>query len=126
MNRKRDKPYFSSRRVPASASKRRPPLPPQAEEPEEAELDKPTFKPPPSALVIMGLPPNSSVLDLKSRFEIYGSISRIRIDRDAIGHVAYRTADAAQAAVDAALDSSFGITLHSKKVFPFLRFALKL
>ncbi|KAK9935222.1 hypothetical protein M0R45_022332 [Rubus argutus] len=117
MNRKRDKPYFSSRRVPSSASKRRRPLPPHAEEPEEAELDKPTFKPPPPpALVIMGLPPDSSVLDLKSRFEIYGSISRIRIDRDAIGHVAYRTADAAQAAVDAALDSSFGITLHSKKL----------
>ncbi|XP_061990808.1 uncharacterized protein At1g27050 [Rosa rugosa] len=117
MNRKRNKPYFSSRRAPASASKRRRPLPPHAEDPEEAELDKPTFKPPPPpALVVMGLPPDSSVLDLKSRFEIYGPISRIRIDRDAVGHVAFRTADAAQAAVDAALDPSFGITLHSKKL----------
>ncbi|KAM5567098.1 uncharacterized protein ABKV19_015291 [Rosa sericea] len=118
MNRKRNKPYFSSRRAPASAPKRRRPLPPHAEDPEEAaELDKPTFKPPPPpALVVTGLPPDSSVLDLKSRFEIYGPISRIRIDRDAVGHVAFRTADAAQAAVDAALDSSFGITLHSKKL----------
>ncbi|KAL6186895.1 hypothetical protein ACLB2K_043014 [Fragaria x ananassa] len=115
MNRKRDKPYFSNRRAPASAPKRRRPLPPHAEEPEL--LDKPTFKPPPPpALVVLGLPPDSSVLDLKSRFEIYGPISRIRIDRDYVGHVAFRTADAAQAAVDAALDSSFGITLHSKKL----------
>nr|XP_011463114.1 PREDICTED: uncharacterized protein At1g27050 [Fragaria vesca subsp. vesca] len=115
MNRKRDKPYFSNRRAPASAPKRRRPLPPHTEEPEL--LDKPTFKPPPPpALVVLGLPPDSSVLDLKSRFEIYGPISRIRIDRDSIGHVAFRTADAAQAAVDAALDSAFGITLHSKKL----------
>ncbi|WRX14091.1 hypothetical protein QQP08_006578 [Theobroma cacao] len=79
MSRKRDKPYFS-RLGPASISKRRRPLPPYPLPPPEDE-DKPT---PPPAVVVMGLPPNCSVLDLKSRFEIYGPVSRIRINRDAV------------------------------------------
>ncbi|BBG94190.1 Regulator of chromosome condensation family protein [Prunus dulcis] len=61
-------------------------------------------------------PPDCSVLDLKSRFEIYGAISRIRIDRDAVGYVTYRATDSAEAAIAASLDPSFGITLDSKKV----------
>ncbi|RXH79607.1 hypothetical protein DVH24_040754 [Malus domestica] len=114
MSRKRDKPYFS-RHAPYSGSKRRRPLPPHPEP--EPELDKPTYKqPPPPALVVTGLPPDCSVLDLKSRFEIYGPISRIRIDRDAVGYVTYRAADSAQAAIAASLDPSFGITIESKKL----------
>ncbi|KAK7309561.1 hypothetical protein RJT34_06391 [Clitoria ternatea] len=111
MSRKRDKPYFS-RHVPSVASKRRRPLP----EPKEEE-ERPTTRPaPPSAVVVMGLPQDCSVLDLKSRFEIYGKISRIRIDRDAVGYITYRSKDAADAAIAAGLDPSFGITVNSKKV----------
>ncbi|KAK6241964.1 hypothetical protein SCA6_007353 [Theobroma cacao] len=91
MSRKRDKPYFS-RLGPASISKRRRPLPPYPLPPPEDE-DKPT---PPPAVVVMGLPPNCSVLDLKSRFEIYGPVSRIRINRDAVGYIAYRSKESAE------------------------------
>ncbi|PQM38312.1 uncharacterized protein Pyn_16763 [Prunus yedoensis var. nudiflora] len=57
-----------------------------------------------------------AVLDLKSRFEIYGAISRIRIDRDAVGYVTYHATDSSEAAIAASLDPSFGITLDSKKL----------
>ncbi|XP_022775552.1 uncharacterized protein At1g27050-like [Durio zibethinus] len=115
MSRKRDKPYFS-RHAPASISKRRRALQPQPPPPTEDE-DKPAAKQtPPPAVVVMGLPPNCSVLDLKSRFEIYGSISRIRINSDAIGYIAYRSKESAESAIVASLDSSFGITVDSKKV----------
>lgn len=113
MSRKRDKPYFS-RHVPAPFSKRRRPHPPPP--PVENE-DKPTSKPtPPPSVVVMGLPSNCSVLDLKSRFEIYGSISRIRINRDAVGYIAYRSNESAESAIAASLDSTFGITVDSKRV----------
>lgn len=117
MSRKRDKPY-TSHHVPARVSKRRRPFarPPQPTANDDLP-DKPVAKPPPPpGLVIMGLPHDCSVLDLKSRFEIYGSISRIRIDRDGVGCIAYRTMDSAEAAIAAALDPSFGITIDSKKV----------
>ncbi|XWS34947.1 hypothetical protein CRYUN_Cryun21dG0081100 [Craigia yunnanensis] len=115
MSRKRDKPYFS-RHAPASISKRRRPLPPHPPPSIENE-DKPAAKPtPPPAVVVIGLPPNCSVLDLKSRFEIYGSISRIRINRDAVGYIAYRSKESAESAIAASLDSSFGITVDSKRV----------
>ncbi|KAJ1423584.1 RNA-binding domain superfamily [Sesbania bispinosa] len=106
MSRKRDRPDFSR-----NAAKRRRPLP----EPTEDERPAPR-PPPPSAVVVMGLPMDCSVLDLKSRFEIYGSISRIRIDRDAVGYITYRNKDSADAAIAAGLDTSFGITVNSKKV----------
>lgn len=115
MSRKRDKPY-DSRHYHTSMGKRRkthPPHPPEEEDP----VDKPIPKPaPPPALIIMGLPHNCSVLDLKSRFEIYGSISRIRIDRDGIGCITYRTKDSGDAAIVASHDPSFGITIDSQKV----------
>ncbi|WCJ21786.1 homeobox protein 54 [Euphorbia peplus] len=107
MSRKRDKPYFS-RQERTPYPKRHRPVPPPL--PTEDKL------PPPPALLVTGLSPDCSVLDLKSRFEIYGSISRIRIDRDGVGHVTYRSNDSAQAAISASLDPSFGITLHSKRV----------
>ncbi|MBA0788392.1 hypothetical protein Gotri_026798 [Gossypium trilobum] len=113
MSRKRDKPYFS-RHAPASISKRRRPLPPHPLPPPSSENEaKP--KPPP-AVIVMGLPPNCSVLDLKSRFEIYGSISRIRINCDAVGYIVYRSKESAESAIAASLDSSFGITVDSKRV----------
>lgn len=79
--------------------------------------DKPIQKPaPPPALVVTGLGTGCSVLDLKSRFEIYGSTSRIRIDRDGVAYVMYRTKDSAEAAIAASLDPSFGDNLDSEKV----------
>ncbi|KAL4639333.1 hypothetical protein ACB092_03G210300 [Castanea dentata] len=120
-NRKRDKPYFS-RHVPASLSKRRRPHPPRHDggddEGGDVIEDKPIQKPaPPPALVVTGLPAECSVLDLKSRFEIYGSISRIRIvDRDGLAYVMYRAKDSAEAAIAASLDPSFGITIDSRKL----------
>ncbi|XVF02281.1 hypothetical protein REPUB_Repub04eG0162100 [Reevesia pubescens] len=115
MSRKRDKPYFS-RQAHASISKRRRPMPsdrPPLTEDKEKLASKPM---PPPAVVIMDLSPNCSVLDLKSRFEIYGSISRIRIDRNAVGYITYRSKESAESAIAASLDSSFGITIDSKKV----------
>lgn len=114
MSRKRDKPYFS-RYGPASAPKRRRPLPPPL--PSTYDDDKPSSKPtPPPAVVVMGLTQDCSVLAFKSRFEIYGPISRLRIDRNGVGHIVYRTKESAEAAIAASLDASFGITVESQKV----------
>ncbi|KAG2702238.1 hypothetical protein I3843_06G074900 [Carya illinoinensis] len=117
-NRKRDKPHLS-RHVPTSSlAKRLRPMPhhPRQEE-EEDVVDKPIAKPAPAPpLVVMGLPMDCSVLDVKSRFEIYGSISRIRIDGDGSAYVMYRAKDSAQDAYAAAQDPSLGISVDSKKV----------
>ncbi|KAJ8445426.1 hypothetical protein Cgig2_031239 [Carnegiea gigantea] len=107
MSRKREKPYYS-RHVPYSYPKRHRPLPP-----EDPPQDKPA---PPPALVVIGLPPDCSVLDLKSRFEIYGSISRIRIDKDGVGFISFRSKSAADSALAASLDPSFGISFDSHRV----------
>ncbi|KAL9313672.1 hypothetical protein ACSQ67_019124 [Phaseolus vulgaris] len=40
-------------------------------------------------VVVMGLCQDRSVLDLKSRFEIYDAISRIGIDHDVVGYITY-------------------------------------
>lgn len=111
MSRKREKPY-NSRHVPYSYPKRRRPLPP----PPPVE-DPPKEKPaPPPAVVVVGLPEGCSVLDLKSRFEIYGPISRIRIDPQGVGFISFRTKSAADSALAASLDPSFGISLDSHRV----------
>ncbi|XP_071702179.1 uncharacterized protein At1g27050 [Rutidosis leptorrhynchoides] len=115
MSRKRDKPYNYNNNFP----KRRRPLP--ADEPPIADDD---FNPPPStaktntpaAVVITGLSADCSVLDLKSRFEIYGSISRTRMDPDGVAYITFRSTDAAESAINASLDPSFGITLNSTRV----------
>ncbi|EOA38514.1 hypothetical protein CARUB_v10010298mg [Capsella rubella] len=113
--RKRDQTYTYST-TPARISKRRRPWAPPSSEQDEI-IDKPTRKPPPPpALVVMGLPANCSVLELKSRFEIYGSISRIRIDKDGYGSVSYRTAESAEAAIAGSHEPSFGISIDSKKL----------
>ncbi|CAH8253438.1 unnamed protein product [Arabidopsis lyrata] len=115
MSRKRDKPY-TYRHTPARISKRRRPWAPPSFEHDEI-IDKPITKPPPPpALVVTGLPANCSVLELKSRFEIYGSISRIRIDKDGFGSVSYRTAESAEAAIAGSHEPSFGISIDSKKL----------
>lgn len=113
MSRKRDRSNFTRYDRPAPYPKRRRPPPP----PSQPNDIKPSTKPPPPpAVVVVDLPPDCSVLDLKSRFAIYGEISRIRIDRDGIGYITYRSKDSAEAAITASLDSSFGIAINSKKV----------
>ncbi|KAJ9709188.1 hypothetical protein PVL29_000918 [Vitis rotundifolia] len=114
MSRKREKPYHSRHAVSSIAKRRRPSLP---ELPDPASRDAPVTKhSSPAAVLVIGLSPECSVLDLKSRFEIYGCISRIRIDRDGVGYVTFRSKDSADAAITASLDPSFGITIDSKRV----------
>ncbi|CAA0818325.1 Uncharacterized protein SHERM_01184 [Striga hermonthica] len=70
----------------------------------------------PTLVVVSGVPAECSVLDLKSRFEMYGPISRTRIEPNGVAYVKFRTSDAARSAVDAARDSSFPVTIHSVPV----------
>ncbi|CAN4094719.1 unnamed protein product [Withania somnifera] len=70
----------------------------------------------PASVVVIGVPSECSVLDIKSRFEIYGSISRTRVEPNGLAYITFRSNDSAQSAVDGAVDSSFPITLHSKPV----------
>ena len=109
MSRKRETPYHSGQALHSIAKRRRPSLPELA----ESASTKPSS---PVVVLVIGLSPECSVLDLKSRFEIYGCISRIRIDRDEVGYVTFRSKDSADAAITASLDPSFGITIDSKKV----------
>ncbi|CAI0386765.1 unnamed protein product [Linum tenue] len=110
MSRKRDKPYFSGPDR-APLPKRRRPHPPPAADDNPAAKGKTH---PPASVVVMGLSPDCSVLDLKSRFEIYGAISRIRID--GVGYITFRSRESAEAAIAAALDDSFGITVDSRRL----------
>ncbi|CAN0925857.1 Uncharacterized protein At1g27050 [Linum grandiflorum] len=112
MSRKRDKPYFSGNDRAPFAKRRRPHPPPPQDDTSETNSNPPPQ--PPAAVVVIGLSHDCSVLDLKSRFQIYGAISRIRID--GVGYITFRSRDSAEAAVAAALDDSFGITVDSKRV----------
>ena len=126
MSRKREKPYHSRHALSSIAKRRRPSLP---ELPDSASRDAPATKhSSPAAVLVIGLSPECSVLDVKSRFEIYGCISRIRIDRDGVGYITFRSKDSADAAITASLDPFFGITIDSKRVLfqlPLLPFSIK-
>ncbi|XP_064996359.1 uncharacterized protein At1g27050-like [Musa acuminata AAA Group] len=99
---------------PASLSKRlRRPPPTEAAEGEPAEA---TAAASPSVVLVTGLPADCTVLELKSRLEMYGPISRTRIDVDGRGFVTFRSDHAAEAAISASLDPAFGVTVRSKKV----------
>ncbi|CAM0883364.1 unnamed protein product [Alopecurus aequalis] len=77
----------------------------------------PATAPQPSLVMVAGLPPGCGVIELKSRLEAYGPIARTRIDAAAAtGHVTFRSAAAATAAIAASLDPECGITIGSKKV----------
>ncbi|VFQ95220.1 unnamed protein product [Cuscuta campestris] len=115
MGRKRDQ----SRPVPYSTKRRRPlPPPPDDAASTAAAVDDlfpenpPASSKPPTTVVILGIPAECSVLDLKSRFEIYGAISRTRMDPAGLALITFRSRDSAESAVHAA----FPITLHSKPV----------
>lgn len=122
MGRKRDRTHFN-RHVPYSFPKRRRPTP-ASDDPLPAPEDNSssTKQQQPATVVVIGVPSECSVLDIKSRFEIYGSISRIRMEPNSLAHITFRSNDSAQSAVEAAADSSFPITLHSKPVRFFLLF----
>uniref|UniRef100_A0A5B6ZWR2 Putative Nucleotide-binding, alpha-beta plait n=1 Tax=Davidia involucrata TaxID=16924 RepID=A0A5B6ZWR2_DAVIN len=115
MSRKRDKPYIS-RHVPYSLPKRRRPLPPPRHDAAADVLPESSSSKPPTTVIVIGVSPDCSVLDLKSRFEIYGCISRTRMDPGGVAYVTFRSKDSAESAIAASLDPSFGITLDSQKL----------
>ncbi|CAL5355130.1 unnamed protein product [Camellia sinensis] len=118
MSRKRDKPY-TSRHVPYSFPKRRRPLPPPHPSSHSATSDdchQNSAAKSPSTVVAIGLSPNCSLLDIKSRFQIYGSISRTTIHHGGVAYITFRSKSSAESAIAASLDPSFGITLDSNKV----------
>ncbi|XP_051148936.1 uncharacterized protein At1g27050 [Andrographis paniculata] len=115
-NRKREKPY-SSRHAPYALHKRRRrPLPLDADDALQDSSSTSAAAKLQTSVVVIGVPTDCSVLDIKSRFEMYGPISRTRMEPNGVAHVNFRSADAAQSAVDAARDSSFPITLNSTPV----------
>ncbi|RZC87497.1 hypothetical protein C5167_036037 [Papaver somniferum] len=122
---KREKPYYS-RQISSSLAKRLKPAPAPppflepaaAESNDEIQLDEQFNKPTSqnsSMVVVHNLSHDCSVLNLKSRLEIYGSISRIRIDHG-VGYVTFRSRDSAEASVIASLDPELGITIDSQQV----------
>lgn len=121
MGRKRDRTHFN-RHVPYSFPKRRRPTPITDDPFPAPEDNSSSTKQQPATVVVIGVPSECSVLDIKSRFEIYGSISRTRMDPNGLAHITFRSNDSAQSAVEAAEDSSFPITLHSMPVCSFLPF----
>ncbi|KAL6969535.1 hypothetical protein U1Q18_029247 [Sarracenia purpurea var. burkii] len=116
MSRKRDKPYLS-RHVPYSLSKRRRPLPsPQSDDAVSDDRKDFSSAKSPATVVVTGLPPDYSLLDMKSRFQIYGCISRTIMPQGGVAYVTFRSKDSADSAIAASLDPSFGITIDSKRV----------
>ncbi|KVH96107.1 uncharacterized protein At1g27050 [Cynara cardunculus var. scolymus] len=116
MSRKREKPYFS-RHTPYNFPKRRRPLPSDPAIDDDYFPDQPTSSGDTNTVVIVaGLSSDCSVLDVKSRFEIYGSISRTRMDSGGFAYITFRSRDSAESAIAASLDPSFGITLNSTRV----------
>ncbi|GAB2214149.1 hypothetical protein Droror1_Dr00018488 [Drosera rotundifolia] len=93
--------------------RRRFPPPHTTESPDPPPTTRP---PPPPAIIVIGLPQDLSILDLKSRFEIYGPISRIRLDSHSLGFITFRTLAAAEAAVAAAVETECGIMVEEKRV----------
>ena len=68
-------------------------------------------------VMVNGLDPDSTVLDLKSRTEMYGSVARIRIDsREGVGYVRYRTPDQALSAIAASENHLPSVTFGNPKV----------
>lgn len=125
--RKREKPYYS-RHAPYSLPKRRRPLPLDAAPADDVDAPSKSASEAkaPSSVVVIGVPVECSVLDLKSRFEMYGAISRTRMEPDGVAYINFRSNDAAQSAIDAARDSSFPVTLHSTPVCSLSRFSFSL
>lgn len=112
---KRQRPHLSSPPPPKRTRQA-----PTNNKQEKEEDNKPAAEKKSSLVVVTGLAPGCTVLDLKSRFEMFGCVSRLRIDPSlGFGYVTFRSNDSAQAAIAAALDPSSGITVGSQKVLSF-------
>lgn len=120
-SRKRNKPYFS-RHAPYSFPKRRRPLPAATDDTVDASSNAASKKEP-KTVVVIGVPTECSVLDLKSRFEMYGPISRTRMEPNGMAYITFRSNDSAQSALDASRDPDFPISLHSVLVCAFSLFS---
>lgn len=70
----------------------------------------------PATVMVTGLPLDCTVLELKSRFEMYGPISRTRIDDNCSGYVTFRVDQAAEAAIAASINPTFGVAIRSSKL----------
>ncbi|KAJ4961204.1 hypothetical protein NE237_021114 [Protea cynaroides] len=127
MSRKREKPDYGSAQLVSSSTRRskraRPLLPRHSngrtsleDRLQESTTTTESKQSSPAVVVVTGLDQSCSVLDLKSRFEMYGSISRLRIDRGGLGFITFRSVDSAAAAISASHDPSFPITVDSRKV----------
>ncbi|WOL04910.1 hypothetical protein Cni_G13633 [Canna indica] len=74
----------------------------------------------PSLVMVTSLPYDCTVLELKSHLEVYGPISRTRIDVDCCGFVTFRSNRAVEAAISASMDPTIGVSIRSKNVHPSL------
>ncbi|KAL5976517.1 hypothetical protein ACLOJK_020850 [Asimina triloba] len=114
--RKRQKPYFSLQQQQPPLSKRqRPEKAAAAVGVEEGrEMEEKSSKQA-SVVVVSGLPRSSTAFELKSRFQMFGAVSRLRID-NGLGYVTFRSKESAQAAISASLDPSSGISIQSVEI----------
>ncbi|KAG9456789.1 hypothetical protein H6P81_001297 [Aristolochia fimbriata] len=112
--RKRDRSYFSSSRL--KRPRRSPPLPESDIATADAAAAAAAAKESVS-VIVTGLPPECQVLEVKSRFQMYGPVSRLHIDRQlGYGYVTFRSPDAADAAIAASGDPDSGISIGPVKV----------
>ncbi|ERN01288.1 hypothetical protein AMTRI_Chr03g147000 [Amborella trichopoda] len=69
-----------------------------------------------SLVIVCCLPSDCTIMELKSRFESFGSIARARIDSDCgTAQITYRLRDSAEAAIANSKDP-FGISIRNKKI----------
>ncbi|PSS13545.1 RNA recognition motif domain protein [Actinidia chinensis var. chinensis] len=115
MSRKRDKPYLSRHHAPYPLSKRRRP-PPLSDDAVAYDRTDDSSSKSPATVVVMGLPQDCALLDIKSRFQIYGWISRTTMRHGGVAYVTFRSKESAEAAIAASVDPSFGIAIDSKRV----------
>ncbi|KAF9623813.1 hypothetical protein IFM89_005398 [Coptis chinensis] len=117
MGRKRDKPYFSH--APSSSNFKKPRKNHSFSSfiPETPVIEEETKNPPQrqttSMVLVHNLSNHCSVLNLKRMFEMYGCVSRIRID-SGVGYVNFRAKESADAAIAASVDP--GIIVDDVKV----------
>lgn len=104
---KRKRPTFPS----SSRPNRRRPRGPSAADASPPLAPPPANQDAATLVVVTGLPADCSVLELKSRFEMYGTISRLRVDPElGFGYITFRSSSSAEAAASAE------VMVSSKKV----------
>ncbi|KAL5719662.1 hypothetical protein ACHQM5_012414 [Ranunculus cassubicifolius] len=110
---KRQKPYYTENPSSSISKKPRfkPSIPSFKPETPQIEEEIKSTRQTTSMVLVNGLCQNCSVLNLKSCLEIYGDISRIRIDNGIV-----MSKEFAEAAIDASLDPDIGISVDDQKV----------